>query len=115
MLLIPVDAFFALALALSLALTLSLTLAISFTLCADVVAKHSTEDKILFGRKLVQRTGNDESDSLQTLTSSEIHVQILLSSGLQQVLDALTLQSLYSHFAILLVAGEQHHVTHTFI
>ena len=100
---------------LTLALTLPLTLTISFALCADVVAEHGAEDEVLFGRELVQRTGDDEPNGLQTLSPPEIHVQILLPGWLQQVRDALTLQSLYSQFAVLLVAGEQHHLAHTFL
>ena len=92
-----------------------LTFAVPFALCADVVAKHGSKDEVLFGRELVQRTGDDKPDGLQTLAPSEIHVQVLLSGWLQQVRNALTLQSLYGQFAILLVAGEQHHVAHTFL
>ena len=94
---------------------LLLTLTIPFALCAEVVAKHSAEDKVLFRRKLVQRTGDDEPDGLQTLAPPKIHVQVLLSGWLQQVWDTLTLQSLYRKFTVLLVAGKQHHMAHTFI
>ena len=41
-----------------------LALAIAFTLCADIVAEHGSEDEVLFWRKLVQRTGDDESNGL---------------------------------------------------
>ena len=112
-LLISVDTLFTLTLAFPF--TLPLTLAIPLALCAEVVAEHSAKDKVFFGRELVQRTGDDKPDGLQTLASSEIHVQVLLSGRLQQVWDALTLQSLYSQFTVLLVAGKQHHVAHTFM
>ena len=108
-----VDTVFALSLALSL--TLPLTLAIPFALCAEVVAEHRAEDKVLFGREQVQWTGDDEPYGLQTLAPSEIHVQVLLSGWLQQVGNALTLQSLYGLVTILLFTGEQHHVAHTFM
>ena len=111
--LIPVDTIFALSLA--LALTLSLTLTVPFALCAEVIAEHSSEDEIFFGCELVQRTGDDEPDGLQTLTPPEIHVQVLLSGRLQQVWDTLALQSLNGQFTVPLVAGEQHHVAHTFM
>ena len=111
--LIPIDALFALSLALSL--TLSLTLTISFALCADVISEHSTENEVLLGSQLMQRTGDDESDGLQTLASPEIHVQVLLSGRLQQVGNTLTLQSLYGQFTVILVTCEQHHVAHTFM
>ena len=113
MCLILIDAM-AIACPLTSALAL-LTLAVPFALCADVVAEHGAEYKILFGRELVQRTGDDKPDGLQTLAPSEIHVQVLLSGWLQQVGNALTLQSLYGQFAVLLVAGKQHHVAHTFM
>ena len=92
-----------------------LTLAIPFALCTDVVAEHGAEDEILFGCKFVQWTGDDESDSLQAFTSSEINILILLSGRLQQVRNALTLQSFNSLLTILLVTGKQHHVAYTFM
>ena len=51
-------------LAVAFTLTSVLTLTISFALCTEVVAEHGTEDKVLFGRELVQWTGNDEPDGL---------------------------------------------------
>ena len=99
--LILVDAF-----AVAFTLASFFTLTIPFALCADVVAEHSSEDEVLFGRELVQRTGDDEPDGLQTLAPSEVHVQVLLSCGLQQIWNTLTLQSLYGQFTIPLVTGE---------
>ena len=64
------------------AVTPILALAIAFTLCADVIAEHGSEDEVLFWRKLVQGTGDDEAYCLQTLTSSEIDIQVLLTSRL---------------------------------
>ena len=83
-----------------------LTLAIPFALRAEIVAEHGSKDEVFFGRELVQRTGDNESDSLQTFAPSEINVQVLLSCGLQQVRNTLTFQSLYGQFTVLLVAGE---------
>ena len=59
-----------------------LTFAIPFALCAEVVAEHSSEDEVLFGSELVQRTGDDKPDGFQTLGTSEIHISVLLSCGL---------------------------------
>ena len=59
-----------------------LALAVPFTLCADVVAEHSAEDKVLFRCEFVQWTGDYEPDSLQTLAPSEVNVQVLLSCRL---------------------------------
>ena len=70
-----------------------LTLAVPFALCAEVITEHSTEDKVFFGRKLVQWTGDDESDGFQTLTSPKVHIHVLSSGRLQNVRNTLTLQS----------------------
>ena len=67
------------------------TFTISLALGAEIIAKHGTEDKVLFGRELVQWTGNDKPDGLQTLAPSEVHIQVLLSCRLQHVGDALAL------------------------
>ena len=39
--------------------TLHFTLAVSLALCTDVVAKHCSEDEVLFRCQLIQRTGNE--------------------------------------------------------
>ena len=70
-----------------------LTLAIPFALCAEVIAEHGTEDKILFGCELMERTSDKETDSLQALAPSKVHIHVLSSGRLQDVGDALTLQS----------------------
>ena len=58
------------------------TLTVPFALCADVVAEHGAEDKVLFRRELVQWTSDDESDGLQALSSSEVNILILSSCWL---------------------------------
>jgi hypothetical protein len=93
-------------LAIAFTLTSILTLAISFALCTEVVAEHGSEDEVLFGCELIQWTSNDEPDGIQTLAPPEINIQILLSGRLQQIRNALTLQSLYSQFTVFLVTGE---------
>ena len=94
---------------------LPLSFAIPFALCADVVAKHGTEDEVFFGRELVQRTGNDEPDGLQTFAPPEIHVQVLLSGWLEHVRDTLTFQPFNGQFTIFLITGEKHHLAHALI
>jgi hypothetical protein len=94
----------------ALALTSAFTFTIPFTLCADVVAEHSSEYKIFLWREFVQWTGDDEPDSFQTLAPTEIHVQVLLSGRLQQVWNILTFQSPDSLLTVFLVTGEQYHV-----
>ena len=70
------------AMSVALALTLSFTFAIPFALCADVVAEHGAEDEIFFRCEFVQRTGDNESNGLQALTSSEVNILILSSCWL---------------------------------
>ena len=68
--------------------TFSLTFAVSLTLGADVVAKHSSKDEVLFGRKLIQRTGDKQTDGIEALLATKIDVDILLASGLHHVVDS---------------------------
>ena len=72
----------AMSIAFALTFTTVLALAITFALCADVVAEHGTEDKILFRREFVQWTSDDESDGLQTFTSPEVNILIMSSCRL---------------------------------
>lgn len=93
----------------------TLTLAIPFALGTEIVAEHGSEDKVFLRRQLVERTGDDEFDGLQTLAPSEIHVQVLLSSRLQDVGDALTLQPLNGQLTIFLITREEHHLAHALV
>ena len=105
-----------LAIALPIAFTLALlTFAIPFALGAEVVAEHRPKDKILFGRELVQRTGDDEPDGFQTLAPSEIDIQVLLTCRLEHVRDTLTFQPFNGQFTIFLITGEEHHLAHALI
>ena len=70
------------AMSVTLTFTTVFTLAVAFALCADVVAEHSAEDKVLFRRELVQWTSDDEPNSLQAFTSSEVNILILSSCRL---------------------------------
>ena len=70
------------AMSVTLTFTTVFTFAVAFALCADVVAEHSAEDKVLFRRELVQWTSDDKADSLQAFTSSEVNVLILSSCRL---------------------------------
>ena len=97
------------------ALVVAFTLTIPFALCAEVVAEHGTEDKVLFGCELVQRTGDDEPDGFQTFATPEIHVQVLLTSGLEHIRDTLTFQPFNGQFTIFLITGEEHHLAHALI
>ena len=66
-------------------ITLTLAFAVSLTLGADVVAKHGSEDEVLFGRQLIQRTGDKQTDGIEAFTATEIDVHVLLASGLHHV------------------------------
>jgi len=73
--------------------TLTLALAVSFALSANVVAEHCPEDEVLLGCELIQRTSHDEPDGLQTLPSPKVNIYVLLPGRLQNIRNALTLQS----------------------
>ena len=94
--------------------TFALALAVSLTLCADVVAKHGSEDEVLFWSQLIQRTGNEQTDGIKTLLAPEIDVDILLASGLYHVVDGLAAQTVRGKSLESAVAGEEYHPAHTF-
>ena len=90
--LILVEAF-SLTCAIALTVASALALTIPLALGTDVVAEHGTENEVLLRREQIQWTGDDKADSLQTLAPSEIDIQVVPTSGLQDVRDALTFQS----------------------
>ena len=101
--------------AVALTLAFALTLAVSLTLGADVIAQHGAENEVFLGRELVERTGDDETDGVKTLATSEIDVQVLLSGRLKHIRNALALQARNGLLAVALVTCEQHHLAHAFI
>ena len=96
-------------------IALTLAFAITLTLGTDVVAKHGSEDKVLFGSQLIQRTGDKQTDGIEALTATEIDVDILLASGLHHVVDGLTTQTVRGKSLETAVAGEENHPAHTFL
>ena len=72
--------------------TLTFSLAVTLTLGTDVVAKHSSKDKVLFRSQLIQWTGDKQTDGIEALLATEIHIDILLACGLDHVVDGLTAQ-----------------------
>jgi len=73
------------------------------------------KDEILLRCEHIKRAGDKQSYGVQTLFPSEVDIQVLLPGLLEYIRYALALQTLDSHRAILLVAGEQHHVTNAFV
>ena len=94
---------------------LTFTLAVSLALCTDVVAEHGSEDEILFGRQLIERTGNEQADGIETFTATEIDVHVLLASGLHHVVYRLAAQTMAGLLLETAVAGEEYHPAHTFL
>ena len=92
----------------------SLTFAVSLTLGADVVAKHSSKDEVLFGSQFIQRTGDKQTDGIEALLATKIDVDILLASGLHHVVDGLAAQTVRGKSLETAVAGEEYHPAHTF-
>ena len=93
----------------------SLTFAVSLTLGTDVVAKHGPKDKVLFGSQLIQRTGDEQTDGIETLLATKIDVDILLACGLHHVVDGLAAQTVRGKSLETAVAGEEYHSAHTFL
>ena len=65
--------------------TLTFTLTISFALGTDVVAEHGSEDEVFFGCQLVERTGDEQADGVETFAATEIDVHVLLAGRLHHV------------------------------
>ena len=95
--------------------TSPLAFAVTLTLGADVIAKHSSEDEILFGSQLIQWTGDKQADGIEALLATKIDVDILLASGLHHVVDRLAAQPVRGKSLETAVAGEENHPAHTFL
>ena len=95
--------------------TSPLAFAVTLTLGADVIAKHSSEDEILFGSQLIQWTGDKQADGIEALLATKIDVDILLASGLHHVVDRLAAQPVRGKSLETAVAGEEYHPAHTFL
>ena len=52
----------------------SLTFTVPFALCTDVVAEHGAEDEVFLGRQLVKRTGDKQTDGIETFAATEVEV-----------------------------------------
>ena len=64
------------------AFTRSLSFTIALTLCTEVIAQHRTEDKVLFGRQFVERTGDNETNGIETFLATNVEIQVVLASRL---------------------------------
>ena len=95
--------------------TPALALAVSLTLGADVVAKHGSKDEVLFGSQLIQRTGDEKTDGIEALLATEIHIDILLASGLHHIVDRLATQTVRGKCLETAIACEEYHPAHTFL
>ena len=54
-----------------------LPVTVTLTLHTDVITQEGTEDEVLLGRELVQRTGNHKPYGIQALASAEEEVDIV--------------------------------------
>lgn len=96
-------------------IALTFTFAVTLTLGTDVVAEHGPKDKILFGSQFIQRTGDEQTDGIETLLATKIDVDILFASGLHHVVDGLAAQPVGGKSLETAVAGEEYHPAHTFL
>ena len=64
------------------AFTPSFSFAITLTLCTEVIAQHRTEDEVFFGRQLVERTCDNETNRIETFLTANIEIQVVLASRL---------------------------------
>ena len=90
-------------------ITALLTLTIAFTLCTDIIPQHGTENEILFGRKLVERSGHHQSDGVETLFLAEEQVESLRAHALDDITDSSMFKSSAGKGLIAFVESEEHH------
>ena len=91
------------------------TFTIAFTLCTDIVAEHGAEDEVLLGRQLVERTGDEQADGIETLAATKVHIDVILACGLQYVVYRLVAQATTCLLLETAVAGEEYHPAYTFL
>ena len=75
-------------------IALTLAFAVSLALGADVVAKHGSEDEVLFGRQLIEWTSNEQTDGIETFATTEIDIHVLFASALHHVVYRLAAQTM---------------------
>ena len=87
-------------------ITVPLTATLAFTeslaLCAKVITKHRAQYKVLFWRKLVKRTSNNQPDGIETFLTAEIEVEVVLTRRLHHEIDILSAESLRNKRLVLL-------------
>ena len=93
----------------------SLTFTVPFALCTDVVAEHGAEDEVFLGRQLVKRTGDKQTDGIETFAATEVDVHVLLASGLHHIVYRLAAQAMAGLLLEPAVTGEEYHPAHTFL
>ena len=63
-------------------ITSAFSFTIALTLCTEVIAQHGAEDKIFLGRQFVERTGDNEANSIETFFATDIEIQVVLACRL---------------------------------
>ncbi len=97
------------------AIVSALALTVALALHANVIAQQRTEHEVLFGRKLVERTGDHQPYGLETLVTSEEQVDSVCSGRLKDVWDMLPLKSLDGICSIAAVKRVENQLTNTFL
>ena len=54
-------------------------LAIALTLGTYVIAQHGTEDKVLFGGQLAERTGDHQTDGIKTFLLAKEKIETVVA------------------------------------
>ena len=97
------------------AFTRRLSFTIALTLCTEVIAQHRAEDKVLFWRQFVERTGDNEADGIETFLATNIEIQVVFACRLYHEIHVLTAKPFGGVGFILLRTSEQHHLAPTFL
>ena len=92
-----------------------LSLAKTFTLAADVISEKGTYDEVMFWRKTCKRLIYYYADSVKALLPSEEDVDVGITNPLYDILYVLTLKTVDCKVLIAGIAGEEDHLSHTFL
>ena len=92
-----------------------LPVTVTLTLHTDVITQKGTEDEVLLGRELVQRTGHHKPYGIKALTSAKEEVNIVALQRRDDIVYTLTLQTFNGITHVSLVEGVEHHAAHALL
>lgn len=94
---------------------LTFALTIPFALQANVVAKHGTQDEILFGCQFVERFVNHVANGIDASCSAKKQIKRMVTRRLNEIVDVLVFQSVHRKFLVFFVESVEHHLSYALL